>query len=176
MPFSETLWFLALVVLANEATLSSFTSVLVIDMGRFHPAWQIAGIAGVCSSLGSAVQLLLFRWMLAADRPWMRRFVPSKEQLQATLARYPSASFAALVLARATPLPDAPLKIVAAVIGYPMPLYMLAVLLGSIPYYYALAAFGHFIKLPRPWLYGGVAMIVIVGFIADRLRRRNARG
>ena len=76
----------------------------------------------------------------------------------------------ALVVARATPLPDAPLKLAAAAANYPVFLYCAAILLGSIPYYFALALVGHALKLPT-WLVLGAAALVVIGILVDRIRR-----
>ena len=75
------------------------------------------------------------------------------------------------MLARATPLPDAPLKLVAAAVGYPVALYGLAIYLGALPYYFALALLGQKLHLPG-WLLIGATAAILVGIIVDRLRRR----
>ena len=102
----------------------------------------------------------------------MGRFTPSREKIETALASYPSASFLLLAVARATPLPDAPLKLVAAVIGYSVLLYGLATFLGSLPYYFALAVVGSKVKIPVPVLIGATVVIVI-GVLVDRFRRRR---
>ena len=45
----------------------------------------------------------------------MRRLAPSREKIEEAIRHYPSASFLSLLAARATPIPDAPLKILATV-------------------------------------------------------------
>ena len=118
------------------------------------------------------MQLLLLRWALSASQPWMRRFAPSREKMEQAIQTYPSASFLALLLARATPLPDAPLKLVAAVAGYPIALYTLAVLLGALPYFYVLALVGKEVRAPN-WLLIAAVVLITVGFVVDRLRARR---
>ena len=92
------------------------------------------------------------------------------EKIEHAVAQHPSASFVALVVARATPLPDAPLKLAAAAANYPVPLYCAAILLGSVPYYFALALVGHALKLPT-WLVFGAAALIVIGILVDRIRR-----
>jgi uncharacterized membrane protein YdjX (TVP38/TMEM64 family) len=104
----------------------------------------------------------------------MQRFLPTRERIERTLARYPSASFAAIAIARATPLPDAPVKLAVAVTGYPVPLYALAVLLGALPYYFALAWIGHRFALPV-WAIALVAVAFAAGLVVDRLRAGGRR-
>jgi uncharacterized membrane protein YdjX (TVP38/TMEM64 family) len=104
----------------------------------------------------------------------MRRFAPSRDKVEEAIHRYPSASFLALLLARATPLPDAPLKVVAAVAMYPIMLYSLAVFLGSLPYFYVLALVGKEVRVPN-WILIVAAVLIAVGFLIDRLRTRAKR-
>lgn len=169
---TDSLAFLCLLLFVDGATFALFTTPLLLQYGKLHPAWQVAVFGGLASAAGSAVQIILLRWAVTADVPWLRRFKPSREKLEATLAKYPSASFLALALARATPLPDAPLKLVAAVIGYPPPLYALAVFLGSLPYYFALALAGRAFRIPT-WIIVAAMAAIVLGFAFDRLRRRR---
>jgi uncharacterized membrane protein YdjX (TVP38/TMEM64 family) len=104
----------------------------------------------------------------------MRRFAPSREKLEAALRRYPSASFATLALARATPLPDAPLKLVAAAVEYPVSRYFAAILLGAMPYYFAIALLGRAVKLPT-WILVAVFGVIAVAVIVDRVVRARRR-
>jgi len=56
---------------------------------------------------------------------------------------------------------------------YSIPLYTLAVLLGSLPYYYALALVGHVFHIPF-WLLAGGVGVVLIAILLDRLRRGRA--
>jgi len=170
----QALWVLCALLFADGATFSFATTFLLLEYGKFHPPWQVALAGGAASAAGSVLQLMLLRFFIRADRPWTRRFVPTRERVTATLARYPSASFLALLLARATPLPDAPLKLVAAVVGYPLVLYFLAILLGALPYYYVLALVGQKFRVPT-WVVIGSMVVIGLGVGVDRWRRR-ARG
>jgi uncharacterized membrane protein YdjX (TVP38/TMEM64 family) len=104
----------------------------------------------------------------------MRRFTPSREKVKQAIRRYPSASFLALVLARATPLPDAPLKLVAAVAEYPVALNSLAVFLGALPYFYLLALGGKELHAPN-WILVVAMALIALGFLIDRPRKRKHR-
>ncbi len=172
---SESLLVLCGWLFLDGATFAVATTPLVLLSAPNFAPWQIAVAGGAASAAGSGVQLAVLRWMLAHERPWMRRFLPSRASIEAALKRYPSASFAAIAIARATPLPDAPVKIVAATVGYPIALYVLAVLLGAVPYYWALAWIGHEFRLPL-WLIGVVAAVFVVALLVDVVRRRSPRG
>ena len=170
-PIGKSLVLLCLLLYVDAATLAFATTALLLVYGRFHEPWQVAVFGGFASALGSATQLVLLRWLLAANKPWMRRFTPSRVKIEEALKQFPSASFLALTVARATPLPDAPLKLVAATIGYPIALYGLATFLGSMPYYYVLALIGHKFKIPI-WIIIGAFALIGVGVGIDALRRR----
>jgi uncharacterized membrane protein YdjX (TVP38/TMEM64 family) len=168
----DSLPVLCLWLFLDGATLAVATTPLLLLYAPRFPPWQVATAGGLASAAGSVVQLLVFRWMLGHARPWMTRWLPAREKIDAVHARYPSASFLAIVLARATPLPDAPIKLAAAVLRYPPALYFLAVLLGALPYYFALAWIGHEFRLP-PWLIVAVAAAFVLALVIDRLRPKR---
>ena len=167
---------LVLVLLfADGATLGVLSTPLLIDAGKRHaPVW-LATLGGLASALGSMVQLLLLRWALSEQRPWLARFAPSRQKLEEALARYRSASFLGLVVMRATPIPDLPIKLVAAAGGYPIGLYGLAVWLGALPYYFLLAKLGQTFRFPT-WLIAAAAALVLLAGLAERWRRARVAG
>lgn len=169
----ESLWVLCLLLFLDGATFSVATTPLLLAYGKYHSPWVVAVAAAAASAAGGAVQILVLRWLLSGRHPWTRRFAPTREKLEAAVHHHPSASFLALVVARATPLPDAPLKLAAAAAGYPVSRYCAAILLGSIPYYFALALLGHTLKLPV-WVLVIGAALILFGVLVDRIRR-NAR-
>jgi len=169
----DSLWMLCLLLFVDGATFAFATTPLLLEYGKRQPAWTVATFGGLASAAGSTVQLLILRWILHESQPWMRRFAPSREKLDAALARYPSTMFLALFWARLTPLPDAPLKLVAAAIGYPALRYGLAVYLGAIPYYFALALVGRAVKIPG-WVLLVAGIALGLGVLVDRLRKRRA--
>jgi len=170
----ESLGVLCLLLFVDGATLAATSTVLLLHYGRYHEPWQVALAGSAASALGGAVQLMILRWALGSGQPWMRRFAPSRQRVDAALKRYPSASFMALTVARATPMPDWPLKLVAATVGYPIRLYTLATFLGSIPYFFALAMIGHAFKFPPALLFGGFGVIALV-VLVERLRNARRR-
>jgi uncharacterized membrane protein YdjX (TVP38/TMEM64 family) len=173
VPADSIAW-LCLLLFVDGATFAFFTTFILLHYGHALPPWQVAVVGGLASALGSTLQLLLLRWVLASSHGWMRRFTPSREKLEAALRQYPSASFMALAVARATPLPDAPLKLVAAVIEYPLALYGLAIYVGSLPYYFALALVGSKVAIPV-WVLVAAAALIVIGVLIDRWRRGRVR-
>ena len=169
---NDSLWMMSLLLFLEGGTLSFLTTPTLLYYGKFHAPWEVALAGSASSAAGSALQLLLLRWAISSRHRWMERFTPSREKIETTVRQYPSASFMALLLARATPLPDAPLKLVAAVVEYPVVLYTLAVLLGALPYFYLLALVGHEFHLP-PWVIIAAIVLIALGFLVDRLRTRG---
>jgi len=173
MPLSPaSLWVLCLLLFVDGATFSFATTPLLLEYAKYHSPWVVALAGGVASSLGSAIQFALLRWALHARQPWMQRFAPSRERLEKALAKYPSTSFMTILTARATPMPDAPVKLVAAFVGYPVPLYFTAVLLGALPYYFAIALLGRLVKIPT-WVLVVVVLVIGLFALVDHLWKRR---
>lgn len=171
----ESLWVLCGLLFLDGATFSFATTPLLLEYAKYHEPWLVAAAGGVSSGLGSAVQFMLLRWALRTDRPWMRRFGPRSGQLEAALRRHPSASFVTILMARAMPLPDAPVKLVAAAGGYPVHLYLLAVLIGAVPYYFTISLLGKAVRIPT-WVLLAVIVVMLLFVTVDRLRRRRGQG
>ena len=168
----ESLWVLCLLLFVDGATLAVATTPLLLAYGKYHPAWVVALAGAAASAAGGAVQIVILRWVMSSGHAWTRRFAPTREKLENAVQQHPSASFLALVVARATPLPDAPLKLAAAAAKYPVSRYCAAILLGSIPYYFALALIGHAFKLPT-WVFITAAALIVLGVLVDRIRRNS---
>ena len=170
----DSLFVLCLLLFLDNATLAAFTTPLLLAYApRFEP-WQVGVFGALSAGAGSTIQLVLFRWLLSSEWPWIKRWAPSRERVEQELKRSPSATFMAILIARATPLPDGPVKLVAAAGRYPLPLYLLAVVLGGIPYFAVLAWLGHEFPIPRWVLLALVGAIVLV-FAFERWRTRGRK-
>ena len=174
-----SLWVYSLALFVDGATFAFATTLLIILYAPYHGPWELALVGSLASALGSAFQFQLLRLMLDSGHRWLHRFAPSRERLAAALDRYPSSSFLTIMVARATPLPDAPVKLVAAAGRYPLRLYALAVLLGALPYYFVLAFLARRaadlareFRLPW-WAVVAAFALVGLGLGLDRLRRRR---
>lgn len=171
---ADSLLLLCLLLFVDGATFAFFTTPLLLQYGKYHAPWQVAAAGGAASALGSIVQLQLLKWALSSEHGWMKRFAPSREKLVAATTQFPSTSFVALVVARATPLPDAPLKLAAAVVNYPWALYGLALFLGALPYYFLLALVGNKVRIPG-WVLVAAGVAIVLGASIDYLRRRRKK-
>jgi len=170
----ESLFVLCLLLFLDNATLAAFSTPLLLVYAPHFVPWQVGLFGAAAAGAGSTVQLVIFRWVLASDWPWVKRFAPSAAKVQQALAESPSASFLAILIARATPLPDAPVKLVAAAGRYPLPRYFIAVLLGGIPYYAALAWLGHEFPVP-PWVLVALVVLIALVFLFERWRKRGRK-
>ncbi len=159
-------------LLFDGATTGALTTPLLLDAGKSHPAWTLAILGGLSSALGSVIQLKLLQWVLEARHPWLARWTPSRDKLEEALKRYRSASFVGVMLMRATPLPDLPVKLVAAAGRYPIFLYGTAVWLGALPYYFLLARLGSSLRIPT-WALAAAAGALLLFALIDRLRSRK---
>jgi uncharacterized membrane protein YdjX (TVP38/TMEM64 family) len=176
-----SLWVFSLALFVDGATFAFATTLLIILYAPYHAPWELALVGSLASALGSASQFLVLRLMLDSGHRWLHRFAPSREKLTAALSKNPSASFLTIMVARATPLPDAPVKLVAAAGRYPVRLYALAILLGALPYYLALAFLARKaadlareFKVPW-WVVAAAFALVGLGLVLDHLRRRRSR-
>lgn len=172
---SESIWALVLLLFLDGATTAAFTTPLLLHYGHHHEPWMVAVFGGAASALGSSIQVLAVRWILNHPHPLFARLAPSREKLASAFSSYPSASFLMVALARATPIPDAPLKLVAAAGNYPAGRYALAVFLGALPYYFVLALVGHLVKIPL-WVLVLLVAAIAGGIVVDLLRRRSRAG
>jgi uncharacterized membrane protein YdjX (TVP38/TMEM64 family) len=169
-----SLWFFCVVLFLDGAIFSPATTPTLLYFAKHHSPWLVAVAGSVSSGLGSALQYAVLRWMLLARHRWMKRFAPSRVKLEAAIGRYPSTSFITILAARATPMPDAPVKLVAALVEYPVGLYFLATLLGALPYYYVIALAGSRFRFPT-WVL--IVAILAIGLfvLVDWLRRRRRK-
>ncbi len=170
----DSLWTLCILLFIDGATIAASSTVLMLYYGSRQEPWQIALFGGFASAAGGAVQLFFLQKILGGSLPWFQRFAPSRDKVEAALARYPSASFLMLAVARATPLPDWPLKLVAAVVKYPVLLFGLATFLGTVPYFFILALIGSKVHFPLWVLLAGLG-VVLLGVVIDVVRRERQR-
>jgi membrane protein YqaA with SNARE-associated domain len=165
---------LGLLVL-DGATLGIASNALIIEGGKTHAPWLLAVFGGLASAVGGVAQLFGLRWALSSRHRWARRLAPSEDKLEEAFTRYRRASFLALVVMRATPIPDLPLKLVAAVGRYPIPLFGVAVWLGALPYYFLLAKIGQVVRPPWWAVVAAMAGIALVGTLETWRRHRSRR-
>jgi uncharacterized membrane protein YdjX (TVP38/TMEM64 family) len=160
-----------LLFLDNATTAAATTPLLLFYAPHFEP-WQMGVCGSFAAGLGSTVQLLLFRALMNAPWRWVQRLAPSRDRIERSLSESPTTSFLAIVIARATPLPDGPVKLLVAAGRYPLPLYFLAVMLGGVPYFWLLSWLGKEFKIP-PGIVLVFVLVVALVFLFERWRKRG---
>ena len=167
----DSLFVLCLLLFLDNSTLAAFSTPLLLAYAPHFPPWQVGVFGSAAAGAGSTVQLMIFRWLLSTDWPWVKRFSPGRDRVEQALKASPHASFLAIFIARATPLPDGPIKLVAAAGRYPLPRYFLAVLLGGIPYFALRAWLGHEFPIPT-WILVALVVVIALVFLFERWRKR----
>ena len=171
LPLVDHLGFYALYLFVDALAVPLASTLYVAYMGSRHAPLLVAGIAAAATTAGSIAQYLIVRWLIvhpALQWPWL---VKLRARIVAAVGSGGNATFWALFVIYATPLGAGPMRLVAAVAGYPLARFAGAILLGSVPFYIAVAYLGNVIRLPL-WAYGAmiVAMIVFM-VVAFRMRR-----
>ena len=149
------------------------STVYVAYAGTKHAPWLVALLGALATTLGSIAQYLVVRRIVTLERGLPAWLVRARGRIEGAVTGSRDATFWALFVIYATPLGAGPLRLVAAAGGYPLPRFALAIFLGCVPYYLALAWFGHAVHLPA-WVYAA-AIIAVVALGAAQFLARRAR-
>ncbi len=172
LPVVDHLGFYALYLFVDALAVPIASTLYVAYMGSHHAPLLVAVIGALATTAGSVVQYLLVRWLIAHPAlqwPWLIRL---RERIVSAVGAGGHATFWALFVIYATPLGAGPLRLVAAVGGYSLPRFALAILLGCLPFYAVVAWIGRVVAIPA-WAYGAmIALTILVTVVA--LRRRRA--
>ena len=174
LPFDQLPFYFA--YLFVDALLLPLASTLyVIYMGERHSPTLVAILGAFATTAGSVAQYLVVRWLVTRKRAssgWLGR---QRARLESVVQGSTHATFWALFVIYATPLGAGPLRLIAAVAGFPLWRFALAILLGCLPYYYILARVGEAVKLPA-WVYATAgAAFLALGLLTWLSRRSRAR-
>ncbi len=162
------------VYLFTDALLFPLAStVYVAYFGAHHAPLFTALLGALGTALGSVAQYLGVRWLVTRPRGLPGWLVRLRGRVEEGVAGSTHATFWALFVIYATPLGAGPLRLVAAAGGFPLGRFALAIFLGCVPYYFALAYFGHAVHLPG-WVYAA-AMLAALGLGAAQWLSRRAR-
>ncbi len=167
----DQLWFYFAYLFVDALFLPLASTVYVAYMGQKHLPLVVALLGSLGTTAGSVVQYLGVRALLRrSDRlpGWLVRL---RDRLERTVRTSGHATFWALFLIYATPLGAGPLRLIAAAAGYSLWRFALAIGLGCLPYYFALAWFGHAVRLPT-WVYVAAALAILGLGLAQWLARR----
>ncbi len=175
-PIFDQGWFFFLYLFVDALFLPLASTVYVAYFGSRHDPMFAALVGALGTTLGSIAQYGIVRWIVTRRSGLPGWLVRLRNRVEEALAGSHHATFWALFVIYATPLGAGPLRLVAAAGGFPLRKFSLAILLGCIPYYFALAWFGHAVRLPT-WVYATAVLFVLAlgaaQFLAKRARNRH---
>jgi uncharacterized membrane protein YdjX (TVP38/TMEM64 family) len=171
-PVFDQLWFFLLYLFVDALAFPLASTVYVAYLGTVHPPVVVAILGALGTAGGSVGQYLVVRALLTRPRGLPAWLVRLRGRLERAVDAGSAATFWALFVIYATPLGAGPLRLVAAAGGYPLPRFALAILLGCLPYYFALAWLGDALRLPA-WVYAVLIVAVLAVGLAQWLVRRG---
>ena len=175
-PLFDQGWFYFLYLFVDALLFPLASTVYVAYFGTHHDPWFAATVGALGTTLGSLAQYGIVRWIVTRPSGLPGWLVSLRHRVEETLAGSSTATFWALFVIYATPLGAGPLRLVAAAGGFPLWKFGLAILLGCLPYYFALAWFGRAVKLPA-WVYAALIIALLAlgaaQFLARRARARH---
>lgn len=175
-PVFDQPWFYFLYLFVDALFLPLASTVYVAYFGARHDPVLAAVVGALGTSLGSLAQYGIVRWIVTRPSGLPDWLVRLRKRIERTLGGSSHATFWALFVIYATPLGAGPLRLIAAAGGFPLWKFGFAILLGCLPYYFALAWFGHTVRLPT-WVYASAIIAALAlgaaQFLARRARNRH---
>jgi len=171
--FDNPLFFFAY-LFVDAMLLPLASTVYVTYFGAHHAALFTALVGALGTCLGSVAQYLGVRALVTRPRGLPAWLVRLRARVEQGIAGSTHATFWALFVIYATPLGAGPLRLVAAAGGFPLGRFALAIFLGCLPYYFALAWFGHAVHLPA-WVYAAAVLALLAVGAVQVLSRRARR-
>jgi uncharacterized membrane protein YdjX (TVP38/TMEM64 family) len=173
-PVFDQLWFFFGYLFVDALALPIASTVYVAYAGTKHPPLLVAVLGAMATTLGSLAQYQVVRWIVTRPSGLPGWLVRLRGRIEGALTGSSNATFWALFVIYATPLGAGPLRLVAAAGGYAPWKFALAIFLGCLPYYFALAWFGHAVKLPA-WVYACAIVAVFALGLAQLMAKRAQR-
>ena len=172
-PIFDQGWFFFLYLFVDALFLPLASTVYVAYFGSRHDPVFAAVVGALGTTLGSLAQYAIVRWIMTRPSGLPGWIVRLRDRIEVALAGSSHATFWALFVIYATPLGAGPLRLVAAAGGYSRWKFALAIFLGCLPYYFALAWVGHAVRLPT-WVYA-TAILAALAFAATRFLAQRSR-
>jgi membrane protein YqaA with SNARE-associated domain len=173
-PVFDQMWFFFGYLFVDALALPLASTVYVAYAGTKNPPALVALVGALGTTLGSLGQYQIVRWIVTRPSGLPGWLVRLRDRIEGLVGGSSHATFWALFVIYATPLGAGPLRLVAAAGRYSRWKFLLAIFLGCLPYYFALAWFGHSVRLPA-WVYACAIVAVFALGIAQLMARRAQR-
>ena len=136
-----------------------------------YDVWLVTLVTTLGCAVGGVLDYLVFGPMLAHGS--MRPRYENRRWFHKALALFRKAPFWTLVLTGYTPIPFAPFKLLSIAAGYPVPRYVVALVLARAPRYYLVAWLGYVIQ-PPGWSMAVLAGVLLAIYVVVRWKRKKA--
>jgi membrane protein YqaA with SNARE-associated domain len=168
---SKSLWVLFFFCFPSQFVLAALPhEPVILFFGKFHSAWAVALAATAGTLITEVINYSIF--MTLGDLKSFQR-IRQGRLIARFVSLFRKAPFLTLWIAGLTPVPFYPFRFLVALAKYPMPLYVLAILLSRFPRFFLLAALGRAFDVPN-WLIIGLflalLLVALVPLVRDRFR------
>ena len=166
-PRQRDMVWLALYTIPSHMFVSPFNHEwLLLLLAKTNPALSCA----IASLIGCLFAGMWDYWLFVPliHHPRVRSKYSKAGLYKKSVAFFRKFPFWALVIIGLTPLPFYPIKFLAIADHYPLRKYLLALIVGRTPRYYAIAYLGQVLKLPTWSLVALALVLLVVGVIESR--------
>jgi membrane protein YqaA with SNARE-associated domain len=168
---SKSLWVLFFFCFPSQFVLAALPhEPVILFFGKFHSAWAVALAATAGTLITEVINYSIF--MTLGDLKSFQR-IRQGRLIARFVSLFRKAPFLTLWIAGLTPVPFYPFRFLVALAKYPMPLYVLAILLSRFPRFFLLAALGRAFDVPNGLIIGlflVLLLVALVPFVRDKLR------
>lgn len=168
---SKSLWVLFFFCFPSQFVLAALPhEPVILFFGKFHSAWAVALAATAGTLITEVINYSIF--MTLGDLKSFQR-IRQGRLIARFVSLFRKAPFLTLWIAGLTPVPFYPFRFLVALAKYPMPLYVLVILLSRFPRFFLLAALGRAFDVPNGLIIGlflVLLLVALVPFVRDKLR------
>ena len=165
LPWARSWWLYVSVLFVDALALPMASTLYVAAMGNVYSPALVAVAGAAATTLGSLAQYAIVRRVMRAGVAQRGAVLKLRVRIERAVAAAPAATTTALFVVYATPLSAGPLRLIAAVSGFPVWRFALAIGLGCLPYYFTLALLGHMVRLPLWLLIPAVLLAGVIGVV-----------
>lgn len=171
---SKSLWILFFYSFPAEFLLSTVPhEPVILYFGKFYPPLKVALVAGAGTLLAEALNYSIFHYISFTTRIQKVRHTKFVIKIVDLFNRAP---FPALLVAAFTPVPFYPFRFLVVLAHYPLPKYLLAIVLSRTPRFFLIALIGYAFKIPDYLLlalFVGLILAALVPYAINFLKKKR---